>query len=117
VQDAIICILRNRGEIQLTQEEATELVDYYSDRPQELASMKNEIGVNHPATRYIEALERYIEHLEDEYVPSQDACTISDIRNASVNTKATRLTPEAMSNILMESALQHHTARYTKKSQ
>jgi predicted RNase H-like nuclease (RuvC/YqgF family) len=110
--------MRNRGEIQLTQDEATELVDYYEEHRQERAKMKQEIGIEHPASHYIEALERYIEHLEDEYAPSQDACTISDIRNASVGTNMQPLLiPETWDKLLMESALQHHAARYTKNSQ
>lgn len=100
----------------MIQEEASTLVGYYKEHAQELISMKNEIGVNHPATRYIEALERHIEYLEDEYVPSQNACTISDMRNASVGTNIQPLLiPEGINKLLMESLSHHHAARYPKK--
>lgn len=41
-----------------------ELVRYYREHPEERLSMLREIGVNHPSTRYIEALEAYVKELQ-----------------------------------------------------
>lgn len=41
----------------MNKEEAKELVYYYRQHPEEVAAMRLEIGANHPAIRYMEALE------------------------------------------------------------
>lgn len=41
----------------MDREEAKRLVYYYEQHPEEVAAMRREIGANHPAMLYIEALE------------------------------------------------------------
>lgn len=42
------------------------LIEYYREHTKERASMLQEIGMQHPATRYIEALEEWVKQLEED---------------------------------------------------
>ena len=48
----------------MTKDEADMLIAYYESAPSKIVAMKRKIGVNHPAVRYIEALELSLKYAE-----------------------------------------------------